>query len=203
MIFPLVSYIDVTKVLDAVGFEAVVVRLPAVWGANDSIFLPLARSCKRGIWAWPGGGSRFISSVHVENASAGLILLAEKGESGEVYNLCDDVKPTLKKLFGSRLRAAGCSPWMTGDAYFSRDLPLWVFWGLVVVLEWIWAIFRFSGAPPVAREAILIASKELTMTDKKARKLGYKPVTSWEEGLVSEGKWSRSMLDKRIQYKNI
>jgi nucleoside-diphosphate-sugar epimerase len=182
-------------VLSAARIETIVVRLPAVWGGGDSILPGLVRMARRGLWVWPDAGRHLISSLHVINASAGLILLAERGHSGQIYNICDDDTPSFRELFNSRLKNAGCKPWQIGDAVFSRNFPPWILWILVVVCEILWRYLPLPGTPLIPREGIAIASTEMTANDSKARKLGYKAVVNRELGLIHEGQWIRSVMN--------
>lgn len=197
-----VSYYAETKamaecaVLGTAGLEVLVVRLPVVWGGGDSILPGLVRMARHGLWVWPDAGRHLISSLHVLNASAGIIMIGQKGIPGQIYNLCDDTRPTFKGLFIARLRNAGCASWQIGDSVFSRNFPAWIFWVLVVVCEFLWRVLHLPGAPPIPREGIAIASNEMTVRDNKARKLGYKAIVNWEEGLVHEGKWIRENSQK-------
>lgn len=194
-----VSYYAKTKadaehaVLNTRGIEALVVRLPAVWGGGDSILPGLVRLARRGLWVWPDAGRHLISSLHVVNASAGIIVIGEKGVPGQIYNLCDDDTPTFRELFRSRLQGAGCAPWQIGDAVISRNFPPWILWILVVICEVLWRYLHLPGAPPIPREGIAIASTEMTALDEKARKLGYKAVLNRKAGLDHEGKWIRGV----------
>jgi len=197
-----VSYYAVTKaeaectVLATKELEPLVVRLPLVWGGGDSILPGLVRLARRGLWVWPDSGRHLVSTIHVINASAGLILIAEKGKPGQRYNICDEDTVTFKQVFTSRLRSAGCAPWQVGEAVFSRNFPTWIFWVLVVICEVLWSVFRLPGAPPIPREGIAIASNEMTVTDSKARRLGYKPIINRQAGLVHEGNWIKSVMKK-------
>jgi len=195
-----VSYYAFTKaeaerlVLAATEIEAVVVRLPLVWGGGDSILIGLVRMARRGLWVWPAGGRYPVSTLHVMNASAGIIKAAERGVDGEVYHLCDDKKPTFKQVFHARLKSAGCRPWQIGDAVFSRNFPVWIFWILVWLCEFLWRVLPLPGAPPIPREGIAIAATEMTADDSKARRvLRYTPVIGWDAGLLQEAAWFRSL----------
>ena len=50
--------------------------------------------------------------------------------------------------------------------------------------EWLWRRLRRSGTPPLTRFAVWVSAQECTIDISRAeRDLGYRPVTTREEGL--------------------
>ncbi len=169
----------VARAANGPGLHTVVVRPRFIWGRGDTVLLPsLIAAMKSGAWFWFGGGRHRTSTCHVRNVCAGALLAAEKGRGGEVYFLTDGEPVEFRDFVTRLVRTQGALP-------PARELPLWVGDALAAGGELVWSALRLSGQPPLARTAMNLFFREVTVSDAKARsELGYRPVVSLEDGLA-------------------
>src|SRR3954454_11397391 len=149
-------------------FETVSIRPRFVWGVGDTTLLPmLVEKVRAGKWAWIGGGRNRTSTTPVDNVVEVLICGARRGVPGNAYFVLDDVGAVFFRDFVSELMRTQALE-VPG-----RSVPVFAARGLAAV-----------GAIP--RFAFWVASQDCILDDTKAREqLGYRPVTSCEEGLAA------------------
>ncbi|MGH7289207.1 MAG: NAD-dependent epimerase/dehydratase family protein, partial [Myxococcota bacterium] len=180
-LYPLSKGLAERRALAANGpaLTTVVVRPRFIWGRGDSVLLPgLIAAMKSGAWFWFGGGRHRTSTCHVRNVCAGTLLAAEKGRGGEVYFLTDGEPVEFRDFVTRLVRTQGVEP-------PAREIPLWVGDVLATGGELVWGALRLSGQPLLARTAMNLFFREVTVRDAKARgELGYQPVVSLEDGLA-------------------
>jgi nucleoside-diphosphate-sugar epimerase len=169
----------VVRAASGPALHTVVVRPRFIWGRGDTVLLPgLIAAMKSGAWFWFGGGRHRTSTCHVRNVCAGALLAAEKGRGGEVYFLTDGEPVEFRDFVTRLVRTQGVEP-------PAREIPLWVGDVLASGGELVWGALRLSGQPPLARTAMNLFFREVTVRDAKARsELGYRPVVSLEDGLA-------------------
>jgi nucleoside-diphosphate-sugar epimerase len=162
------------------GFETVVIRPRLVWGVGDTTILPaLAEAVRSGRFRWIGGGMHRTSTTHVDNVVEGLVLGAQRGQSGEAYFVTDG-EPLVFKDFVTRLLAT------QGVEIPDKSLPAGLASAIAVAGEAAWRVLPLPGQPPVSRLALWLSSQECTIDISKARsELGYAPVVTVEEGLAA------------------
>lgn len=156
-----------------------VVRLPFVWGKGDTSILPLLMDAvKTGQFKWIDEGSTLTSTCHVTNTCEGMILMAERGRGGEIYNLTDGDPVVGRRFLTDLLATQGLDPG-------SSNTPLWAAQTIATLAEGAWRLFRLNGAPPITRLQVSIFGVEATMSDTKARQeLGYQGQITIEAGLA-------------------
>ena len=162
------------------GLETVVLRPRLVWGRGDTTLLPeLVAAVEAGRFAWIGGGRHRTDTTNVENVVEGLLLAAERGQSGEAYFVTDGA-PVVFREFISELLAT------QGVEAPSRSVPAWLAGGGAAIAEATWRLLRLGGEPPLTRLAVWLSSQECTIEIAKARgELGYGPVISRRAGLAA------------------
>jgi len=162
------------------GLETVVLRPRLVWGRGDTTLLPeLVAAVEAGRFAWIGGGRHRTDTTNVENVVEGLLLAAERGQSGEAYFVTDGA-PVVFREFISELLAT------QGVEAPSRSVPAWLAGGGAAIAEATWRLLRLGGEPPLTRLAVWLSSQECTIEIAKARgELGYGPVISRQAGLAA------------------
>jgi nucleoside-diphosphate-sugar epimerase len=161
------------------GLETVVVRPRFVWGRGDATLLPtLVELVRSGRFRWVGGGRQLSATTHVDNAVEGLWLGATKAPAGGVYFVTDG-EPVVFREFVSRLLDTQGVTAPTGT------VPAGVAGVAAVASERLWRVLRRPGRPPLTRFSVWVSSQECTIDIGRAeRELGYRPVTSREQGLA-------------------
>jgi nucleoside-diphosphate-sugar epimerase len=161
------------------GLETVVVRPRFVWGRGDTTLLPaITEMVRSGRFRWIGGGRHLTATTHVDNTVEGLWLAATRAPAGTVYFVTDG-DPVVFRDFLSRMLGT------QGVTIPDRSVPAGVAKVAAVAAERIWRLLRRPGSPPLTRFAVWVSSQECTIDISRAeRELGYRPVTSREEGLA-------------------
>lgn len=158
-------------------FETVVVRPPMIWGAGMPTLDHMIEAVKAGRFRWVGDGSQAMSTAHVDNVCHALELAIHNGRGGEAYFVSDGSDSTLKDVMSGLLLTRAVDP-------PRASAPLPVAWIMASVMEWIWRVFDRSGEPPVTRQMLRLIGESFTVDIGKAqRELGYRPVTSRDQGL--------------------
>jgi nucleoside-diphosphate-sugar epimerase len=161
------------------GLETVVIRPRFVWGRGDTTLLPaLTEMIRSGRFRWVGGGEQLTATTHVDNTVEGLWLGATRAPAGGIYFVTDG-EPVVFREFVSRMLAA------RGMTAPDKSVPAGVARMAAAAAERIWRLLRRPGSPPLTRFAVWVSSQECTIDISRAeRELGYRPVTSREEGLA-------------------
>jgi len=163
---------------NAPSFETIALRPRFIWGPGDTTLLPLIEHmAKSGQWAWVGGGVNRTSTTHISNLVRAIELALTRGRGGEAYFILDDGVRTMKEMISGMAAARGIS-------LPSRSVPAWLADNIGATCEFLWRTFSLKGEPPLTRFGAMIMSRESVLKDDKARtELGYRPVTSVEDGI--------------------
>jgi nucleoside-diphosphate-sugar epimerase len=161
------------------GLETVVIRPRFVWGRGDTTLLPaLVELVRSGRFRWVGGGRHLTATTHVDNTVEGLWLGATRAEPGSVYFVTDGEPVVFREFVSALLETQGVTP-PTGS------VPTRVAGVAAGTAERTWRLLRRPGRPPLTRFAVWVSSQECTIdTGRAERELGYRPVTSREQGLA-------------------
>lgn len=161
------------------GFETVALRPRFVWGHGDTTLLPgIVELVESGKFAWIDGGRHLTDITHVDNVVEGLLLAAEKGQSGEAYFVTDGQPVVFREFIEALLATQGVEP-------PTRSIPGWLAGPLAGTSEVLWRALPLGGEPPLPRFALWISSHECTIEIGKARsELGYEPIIGRDEGLA-------------------
>lgn len=156
----------------------VVVRPRFIWGKGDTSVLPiLVDAVKSGRFRWVDGGTFKTSTCHVANCVEGMILAAEKGRGGQVYFLTDGEPVVFRDFITSLLKTQGVDPG-------NKKIPFGLSMGLAMVSELLWNFLPLPGHPLITRQELLLAGREVTVNDAKARQeLGYEGKMTLQAGL--------------------
>jgi nucleoside-diphosphate-sugar epimerase len=160
--------------------ETVVVRPRFVWGRGDSTLLPqIVDLVRSGRFRWVGGGRHLTATTHIDNTVEGLWLGATRAPAGGVYFVTDG-EPVVFREFLTALVAT------QGVEIPDKSVPAGVANAAARALEALWRGLRRRGNPPITRFAVWVSGQECTIDISRAeRELGYRPVTSREEGLAA------------------
>lgn len=160
------------------GLETIAIRPPLIWGRGMPMLDQMAETVKKGQWQWVAGGSQAMSTCHVDNLVAALILAADSGQGGEAYFIADDEEGTLKSVMSDLLATQGVK---AADKSVSFNMA----WRLAGAMAIVWRLFGLKGEPPLTRQLLQLIGKPFTVrTDKARTLLGYRPQVSWRQGLA-------------------
>lgn len=90
------------------GLGVRIARISAVYGPGFRMMLQ--DEMKKGRAWLPGEGLNLLPLVHVADCVAALILIAEKGQSGEIYHVVGRSTPQLKAFYKAVHQKAGGNP---------------------------------------------------------------------------------------------
>jgi nucleoside-diphosphate-sugar epimerase len=160
------------------GLETVVVRPRFVWGRGDTTLLPqIAEMVRSGRFRWVGGGRHLTATTHIDNTVEGLWLAGTRGPAGGVWFVTDG-EPVVFRDF--------MTDWVAtqGVEIPDKSVPAGVANAAAATSEWLWRRLKRPGNPPLTRFSVWVSSQECTIDISRAeRELGYRPVTTREEGL--------------------
>ena len=170
---------QVVRAANGNGLETVVVRPRFVWGRGDTTLLPaLVEMVRSGRFRWVGGGRQLTATTHIDNTVEGLWLGATKAPAGGVYFVTDGEPVVFREFLTSMLGTQGVT-------IPDKSAPPGVARAAAASAERIWRLLKRPGSPPLTRFAVWVSSQECTIDISRAeRELGYRPVTTREEGLA-------------------
>ena len=171
---------ELVRAANGDGLETVVVRPRFVWGNGDTTLLPaLVDMVKSGRFRWVGGGRHLTATTHVDNTVEGLWLAATRGQAGGVYFVTDGEPVVFRDFLTSMLGTQGVT-------IPDRSVPPAAARVAAATAERLWRLLRRPGSPPLTRFAVWVSSQECTIDISRAeRELGYRPVTSREDGMAA------------------
>jgi nucleoside-diphosphate-sugar epimerase len=166
------------QIVRGADLDTVVVRPRFVWGKGDTNLLPrIVEMVRSGRFTWVGGGHHLTATTHIDNAVEGLWLAATRGSAGGVWFVTDgepvEFRQFLTALVGTQ-----------GVEIPDKSVPAPVANTAAKLSEALWRRLKRPGNPPLTRFAVWVSSQECTIDISRAeRELGYRPVTTREEGL--------------------
>jgi nucleoside-diphosphate-sugar epimerase len=169
---------QVVRAANGDGLETVVVRPRFVWGKGDTSLLPqIIELIRSGRFRWVGGGRHRTATTHIDNTVEGLWLAGTRGPAGGVWFVTDG-EPVEFRVFLTALVGT------QGVEIPDKSVPAPVANTAAKISEALWRRLRRPGSPPLTRFAVWVSSQECTIDISRAeRELGYRPVTTREEGL--------------------
>ena len=168
------------QIVRTADLETVVVRPRFVWGRGDTSLLPaIIEMVRSGRFRWVGGGRQLTATTHIDNTVEGLWLGATKAPAGGVYFVTDGEPVVFREFLTSLLGTQGVT-------IPDKSAPPAVAKAAAASAERIWRLLKRPGSPPLTRFAVWVSSQECTIDISRAeRELGYRPVTTREEGLAA------------------
>ena len=168
------------EIVRSADLETVVVRPRFVRGRGDTTLLPaLIELVRSGRFRWVGGGRQLTATTHVDNTVEGLWLGATKAPAGGVYFVTDGAPVVFREFLTAMLDTQGVE-------IPDKSVPPAVAGTAARASEGLWRLLRRPGNPPLTRFAVWVSSQECTIDISRAeRELGYRPVTTREEGLAA------------------
>jgi nucleoside-diphosphate-sugar epimerase len=168
------------QIVRTADLETVVVRPRFVWGRGDTSLLPaIIEMVRSGRFRWVGGGRQLTATTHIDNTVEGLWLGATKAPAGGVYFVTDGEPVVFREFLTSMLATQGVT-------IPDKSAPPAVAKAAAASAERIWRLLKRPGSPPLTRFAVWVSSQECTIDISRAeRELGYRPVTTREQGLTA------------------
>lgn len=153
------------------------IRPRAIYGRHDRALLPrLIAAMRRGTVPMIGGGRALIDVTHRRDAARAMILAAS-GPGGRVWNVTSGRALSFREL----VEIAGLR---SGLRFRRLPIPYRLAMSLATVAETI-ARRRGGPEPALTRQAVASLGRSLTLDISAARRdLGYRPLVSFEEGLI-------------------
>ncbi len=169
---------DIVRAANGDGLETVVVRPRFVWGRGDTSLLPaIVEMVKSGRFRWVGGGRQLTATTHIDNTVEGLLLAGTRGPAGGVWFVTDGEPVEFREFLTAMVGTQGVE-------IPDRSVPPGLANTAARTAEWLWRRLKRPGSPPLTRFAVWVSSQECTIDISRAeRELGYRPVTTREEGL--------------------
>ena len=163
------SKVAAEQLLRSCGRPVIILRPHAVYGPGDTTLLPrLLRARRFGRLPVPGDGQRHISVTYVSNLAHAVTLALESDRDDGIYNVADEVVPTLDELLVTLLPRLGIRLRLV-------HVPVSVAEWLATATEAIWKMFAIATEPRVTRYAVANLAAPLTLDLTRIREcLGYR-----------------------------
>lgn len=166
-------------VLQAAGpaLRTLALRPPLIWGPGDIFDRELGERIEKGQFGWFGGGHYPYVTCHIDNLCEATILALASGASGIACFVTDGGTVDLRGFMTRRIEARGLPvPRMS--------MPRGLAWAVAAIAETLWRGLGLGGEPPLTRETLrLIAYPFSLKSDRAFREIGYRPVTTIDQGL--------------------
>ena len=168
---------------DSATMETVILRPRLVWGPEDQTLAPeITAMVEKGAFMWIDGGRAMTSTTHIDNLVHGAKLVLERGRGGQAYFVTDDEVFSFRQFLPKMMAAYGVE-------LGTRSMPSAIVRPLARLVEGFWRTFKLSSTPPLTRHAIDLMCCDCTLNiDKIKNELGYTPIISVEQGLLSLGR---------------
>jgi dihydroflavonol-4-reductase len=154
------------------GLDVVVVRPGWAYGPGDRRTFKLIKAVCSGRFIMATRGKGFQTPVYIDDLVKGILLVGEKGQKGQVYNLAGGEIMTVRDMVGEIAAACG------------RKLP-WFY--LPLLPARLAALLLEKAFAPLRREPPLSRSKLSFFID-----LGYAPEVDFRSGIARTVSWYRS-----------
>lgn len=163
------------------GLLLVIVQPSQVYGPGDKHWtLTPLRYIHTGKMFLMNGGSGLIQPIFVDNAAAGILAAARRGQVGEAYLICGSEEMTLRRFFGEYARILGRKR--------LPSIPGWLGICLAVILESLSALTHQQ--PLISRAMVRANTMHASYDGSKARtELGFTPQVSLQAGLSRVAAW--------------
>jgi dihydroflavonol-4-reductase len=157
------------------GIPALVARPTFTYGPGDPHKLALFRAIQRGRYAFIGDGESVNHPVYIDDLLRGLLLVLERGRTGEVYIVGGERPVTKRELVQTIADALGVKrPGLT--------IPVGLARLAATGLELLGRTLGFE--PILTRSRVMMMADDFGYSIAKARReLGYEPITGLGEGI--------------------
>jgi nucleoside-diphosphate-sugar epimerase len=157
--------------------ETLIIRPSFIWGKDCPAIELIEHKIKAGQFLWLDRGKCIIETVHVDNVVEAIILACTKGSSHSIYFVTDDNLITVRDFFTEIMKIKGIT-------IPEKSFPNFIVKGVATSTEFLWKVFKVKNPPPISRfDWSFVGMTRKYDISKIQNELGYKPVTSREEGL--------------------
>lgn len=170
---------DYVLSLNQKDFSTVVVRPGNVYGPGDTTtFYPMFRYIQKGFMGYLSGGKSLTCPIYIDDLVSGIILALEaERAAGQIYNLTSGEKVTWRELVDFLYKELSV-------AKKPLSSPVWFSLVLAHLQGFFYRLLRSPHPPPLTPYRIKQAAHNYSFSIAKAcRELGFRPQTSWQEGM--------------------
>ncbi len=159
-----------------------VIRISETYGPGDGRLLKLFKAISRGTFFVIGNGRNIHQLIYVDDIVSALMAAAEKLQAiGEVFVIAGPERLTTDEM--CRQVAAAVQKRLSG-----MHAPMWLFLVVAIVMEK--TLGPLGLQPPLHRRRLDFFRKSFFFNQEKAEKvLGFKPSTSFADGVKSTAAW--------------
>lgn len=165
------------------GLDVVIIRPGWVYGPGDKRTFKLIRAIAGGRFILAGRGEARQTPVHVDDLVEGVLLAAEKGRGGEIYNLAGRETLTVRAM--AETIASAC-----GKRIPRLRLPLGPTRLAAGLLGGAFGLFGREAPLNPSRLAFFLHPKPLRIAKARAE-LGYDPTINFSDGIAGTVAWAR------------
>ncbi len=173
--------------------QTVIVRPGDIYGPGDRVaLLKMAPLLEKGRMGYIDGGRALGAFTYVENLAEGLILAGVKPEAtGQTYLITDGIKLTWREYLEKLTEELKVRrPWYS----IHKRLA----YGIAVVLESIYRLFRIQSRPLLTRYIVSHLSGDFHFRIDKAKKeLGYRPRVDIDEMIRETAEWYKKVIRRK------
>lgn len=161
-----------------------ILRAPAVYGPRDTAIYDIFRTVKMGLGTMVGFRDKYISLIHSEDLSRGIIEAAESEKTkDEIYFVSSEEFYTWKQLINIIAEK------MNKKFVLKIRLPHFIVLTVAAISEF---LGKFSDKPPVfnyEKGIDFIQDYWICSTEKAKRDFGYRQMMSIEDGMQNTIEW--------------
>lgn len=165
----------------AAGMNVVVIRPGWVYGPGDRRTFKLIKAILKKHFIMVTKGDELQTPCFIDDLIHGTRLCAEKGKSGEIYNITGSEAIPVREICGAIAEAGGTE-------IPSFRLPLWT----VRIAAWkmgvAFGLFKKEAPLTMGKLSFFVHPKPLSI-DKARRELGYNPETDFRNGIARAIDW--------------
>jgi nucleoside-diphosphate-sugar epimerase len=158
--------------------ECIILRPTFIWGQGGEQLEKVVDKVKRGQFMWIDHGDAPMEMVHVDNVVEAVRLALTQGHSGQVYWVTDGRPMSARAFLGALLSARGV---VAPD----KSMPGGLARPVAAGVEAVWRLLGLKSVPPLSRFQLdFIALPRRYDLGKSHLELGYKPVRTFEQGII-------------------
>jgi len=165
------------------GTNVVIVRPGWVYGPGDWRTFKLIKAINKRMFILVTKGKAWQTPVYIQDLIKGIILCAEKGKTGEIYNLAGDEVLNVREIVETIATAAG-------KKIPRFYLPLLPVKCAALVLEKSFLLFKKEAPLTPSKLSFFIYPKPLSI-EKARKELGFSPQVDFREGMALTVSWYR------------
>lgn len=161
--------------------ERIILRPTFIWGQGGPQLDKVVDKVRAKQFMWVDHGDVSMEMVHVDNVVEAVRLALTKGRPQQVYWVTDDRPMPAGEFLGALIKARGVP-------VPEASLPSGLVRPLASLVEGLWRLLGLRSVPPLSRFQLdFIALPRRYNLAKIKRDMGYRPVRSFEQGIMEMG----------------